>query len=80
MNGPNIVCAGCGKPTTLRKPVCDDCMRAGGTTPMEYCPLCVSSLMLADSPILAADRFGVHYTRAGGYAGKCTAIHTPGAP
>ena len=25
MTGPQLVCAGCGKPTTLFKPVCDDC-------------------------------------------------------
>lgn len=26
MSGPRIVCAGCGYPTTLYKPVCDDCV------------------------------------------------------
>jgi hypothetical protein len=33
MNGPNLVCAGCNKPTTLYKPICDECMRASGQEP-----------------------------------------------
>lgn len=26
VNGPQIVCAGCNKPTTLFKPICDECL------------------------------------------------------
>lgn len=33
MNGPTLVCHGCQKPTTLYKPLCDDCMRACGQEP-----------------------------------------------
>lgn len=34
MAGPNLVCAGCSKPTSLYKPVCDDCLRLAGHEPM----------------------------------------------
>lgn len=39
MNGPNLVCAGCQKPTTLYKPICDECMRACGQEPRPECEL-----------------------------------------
>lgn len=74
MNGPRLICAACGDTTTINKPICDACVRAAGGTPVEYCSLCESSVMLVNSPILAADKFGVHHTKAGGYAGKCTAL------
>lgn len=73
MNGPRPICAGCQKPTTWTKPVCDDCMRAVGETPTQYCPLCESVMLLANTQLLKADKFGVHYTKTGGYAGKCSA-------
>lgn len=44
-----------------------------GETPLEYCALCESALTLANSPIVKADKFGAHYTKTGGYAGRCTA-------
>lgn len=70
MNGPQLVCAGCQKPTTLTKPVCDDCMRAAGVEPVAHCVLCEAALY-RDSAVLPAER-GVHKTRGGGYAGRCT--------
>lgn len=33
MSGPGLVCAGCGQPTSLHKPICDICMRAAGQEP-----------------------------------------------
>lgn len=44
MNGPGLVCAGCGEPTTLFKPVCDDCMRGDfGILAARTCPDCAGS-------------------------------------
>lgn len=66
MNGPNVVCAGCGKPTTLNKPVCDRCLM--GITPgASFCELCAAGL--------PTDKHGYyHLTKTGGYAGKCAAM------
>jgi hypothetical protein len=36
MNGPELVCAGCGHLTTLFKPVCDRCMAAAGQEAMSW--------------------------------------------
>jgi hypothetical protein len=33
VTGPGPVCAGCQKPTSFYKPICDDCMRASGQVP-----------------------------------------------
>jgi len=71
MSGPSLVCAGCGDPTTLLKPVCDDCLRMAGEAVTGYCALCDISFR-ADSPVQAASG-GVHLTKSGGYAGRCTA-------
>lgn len=46
MNGPGLVCAGCGKPTTLFKPVCDICLSMTGDTELlagRTCPDCGGS-------------------------------------
>jgi len=51
-------------------------MRAAGETPLEYCALCESAMLLANTQIQRADKFGIHYTKTGGYAGKCTAVPT----
>jgi hypothetical protein len=64
--------------TTWGKPLCDDCLRAAGDIPVAYCALCESAVMLTNSPIQKADKFGVHYTKTGGYAGKCYALPTTG--
>lgn len=78
MNGPNVVCAGCGAPTGLFAPLCKDCARnyveLVGEIPT--CPLCDSMGWPIHAPILPADKFGIHYTKAGGYAGKCSAAST----
>lgn len=70
MNGPRIVCAGCGEPTTEFKPICDKCLTATGETPRAFCALCEAGLVV--------DKVGVHTTRNGGYAGKCTAVSIAG--
>lgn len=64
MNGPQPICAGCGTATTLFKPVCDDCIRASGQTPIN-CVFCLSG----HYPEI---RHGLHYNDAGGYVGKCS--------
>lgn len=67
MRGPGVVCAGCGEPTTLFKPVCDNCLIAAGETPRPYCALCEAGL--------GTDKHGYyHLTKTGGYAGKCAAM------
>lgn len=69
MNGPRIVCAGCGEPTSLYKPVCDDCRAlhdevAAGFGVERYCVLCEQGLSV---------EHGMHKTKTGGHAGRCTA-------
>lgn len=67
MNGPQIVCAGCGAATGLYAPLCDQCARnyveLVGEVPS--CALCDAGL-----PV----KHGMHTTKTGGYAGKCAAI------
>jgi predicted amidophosphoribosyltransferase len=66
VNGPNPICAGCGEIMKVwGKPICDKCLSASGVEPAEFCALCEGGLK--------ADKFGLHLTKAGGYAGKCTA-------
>lgn len=67
VNGPNPICAGCGEPMKVwGKPICDDCLIATGVEPVEFCALCETGLK--------TDKHGLHLTKAGGYAGKCTAF------
>lgn len=69
MNGPQIVCAGCGAPTSIYAPLCKQCahnyVELVGEIPS--CALCDSGLTV--------DRHGIHTTKTGGYAGLCSA-HT----
>ena len=67
MNGPRIVCAGCGRPTTLAMPICARC---GGKSPEPFCVFCESALN-PKSVLAPADGNGFHYTKSGGYAGRC---------
>jgi len=79
-SGPSLVCAGCGEPTTLNKPVCDRCVFLGGGTPApSFCALCETALNMKNSPVLPADEYGIHKTSSGGYAGKCVAIAAEGS-
>jgi hypothetical protein len=66
MNGPRILCAGCGEPTSGINAICDKCMTPAGEVPKAYCALCEAGLPLG--------RHGMHATPTGGYAGKCTDI------
>lgn len=50
MNGPRPICAGCEKPTTWHKPICDDCLIAAGETPRPYCALCDAVGLKVDCP------------------------------
>lgn len=71
MNGPRVVCFGCGEPTSLSKPICDRCRGLTGvpdSKPEPYCALCERGL-----PV---DKWGLHTSTGGGYAGKCTAGRT----
>lgn len=36
MNGPQLVCAGCNEPTTLFKPICDNCLQMAGQPECEH--------------------------------------------
>lgn len=74
MNGPGLVCAGCGNPASPTKPICDACLRATGQEPRKFCALCERALN-RNSDVAAADNFGIHRTVSGGYAGKCEAAH-----
>ncbi len=80
MNGPQVVCAGCAKPTSLGKPVCDDCTGLMAEVGHPICPLCQSIEWPIKAPIRPADKFGIHYTETGGYAGKCSAGSISGEP
>lgn len=69
MNGPRLVCAGCGDPTSLGKPVCDDCMGLMAEVGHPICPLCERGFELTH---------GLHTNKDGGYVGRCS--HTSLAP
>ena len=68
MNGPQVVCAGCGAPTSIYAPLCKQCARnyveLVGEIPS--CALCDAGLPIG--------RPGMHCTKTGGYAGRCTAV------
>ena len=69
MNGPKVVCAGCGIEIRVGPPLCPECAaRWRGELPEVRCSLCDEGL--------PTDKHGYyHLTKTGGYAGKCTA-HT----
>lgn len=67
VSSPTLVCAGCGQPTGLYRPICDDCIRLTGGTPAPVCMLCESGL--------TKDKHGQHVTKTGGYAGRCLQIN-----
>jgi len=66
-DGPKPICAGCGVlMTTFGQPMCGECTRMiTCAQPEQYCSLCLSSAGLTL-------KGGLHYTKDGGYAGKCT--------
>lgn len=64
IRGPILVCAGCFKPTSMWKPICNECLIATGVRPND-CILCLSGKFEL--------RDGLHYHTGGGYAGKCIA-------
>jgi len=68
MNGPRLICFGCSKDTTMLKPVCDDCLGLGGEVRRSICMLCEAGLLV--------DALGMHQSRDGGHAGRCTAVAT----
>lgn len=81
MNGPRIVCAGCGSPTKGLASFCDNCLntlRAMGAagprvdTQGEHCLLCEVGNK--------ANRRGLHLTSSGGYMGKCTEFTSRAEP
>lgn len=64
MNGPQVVCMGCGSPTSLYKSFCDDCAAffVNEIGCMPFCVLCHAGF---------AVEHGMHKTKTGGYAGPC---------
>jgi predicted amidophosphoribosyltransferase len=74
VNGPRLLCFGCGKETTGTKPICDACLIAAGEEPRSFCSLCEASLVTSSGVLIAVA--GIHRTKAGGYAGKCAAVFT----
>ena len=71
MNSPRLLCAACNNPTSVYKPVCDDCLTFFGEVPIAFCALCHSGLPVKN---------GLHQTKTGGYAGRCEANNAPGDP
>lgn len=74
-NGPQLVCAGCGDPTTLHKPICDACLQIYDSGSwrklgLPSCALCVAGLQRSEH--------GQHLTARGGYAGPCEAFESRG--
>jgi predicted amidophosphoribosyltransferase len=65
MNGPRILCAGCGAPTGFYEPFCRDCAAffVSECGQMPFCVLCHQGL-----PV----EHGMHKTPTGGHAGRCT--------
>jgi predicted amidophosphoribosyltransferase len=70
MNGPRILCAGCASPTSVGKPVCDDCIEVLQEHADGYCALCQAA-QTKGAEIMPADKQGDHLTQRGGYAGRC---------
>lgn len=70
MNTPNgspqLICAGCAKPTSIGKPVCDDCISLFAEVGHPVCMLCDAGML--------RDAQGMHHTAGGGHAGRCTAV------
>lgn len=66
MNGPRILCVGCGALTAGINAICDACMTVDNVAPPYVCLLCERGY--------TRDRWGCHTTATGGYAGKCTAF------
>lgn len=66
MNGPEVVCAGCGAPTSIYAPLCKQCARnyveLVGEIPS--CELCDAGFPVEN---------GMHKTKSGGHAGRCSA-------
>jgi hypothetical protein len=60
---PQIVCAGCGCPTNAFKPLCEDCLEVLDEIGTKVCLLCDQGML--------KDANGLHFTKTGGYAGKC---------
>ena len=69
MNGPQVVCIGCGSPTGLNKPFCDDCAKffANEVGCVPFCVLCHAGYPLEN---------GMHKTKEGGHAGRCYSVTT----
>lgn len=71
MNGPQVVCAGCGAPTSIYAPLCKQCARnyveLVGEIPA--CELCDAGF-----PV----EHGMHKTKTGGHAGRCSAAAVSG--
>lgn len=65
MNGPRILCAGCGEPTRGINAICDKCMTPPGESgpPVDRCTLCERGYK--------RDKWGQHTNKHGGYVGKC---------
>jgi len=66
MNSPTLVCAGCASPTSMHKPVCDECMELFAEVGHPVCMLCEGGLLV--------DAHGMHVTKSGGHAGRCVAV------
>lgn len=67
MNGPQVVCAGCARPTSIHKPVCDECRGLFAEVGHPVCLLCENGM--------ARDERGFHLTATGGHAGRCYAFN-----
>lgn len=66
MSGPKPICAGCGVLLPgFGQPFCGECTRMTTFEDPEHepCALCSAGLNL---------KGGLHYNKAGGYAGKCS--------
>lgn len=66
MTGPKPICAGCGVLLPgFGQPFCGECARMSyfAEPETEACSLCAVGLTL---------KGGLHYNKAGGYAGKCS--------
>jgi hypothetical protein len=70
MNGPQVVCACCGAPTSIYAPLCEECARnyVALVGEIPSCELCREGFPL---------EHGMHKTKSGGHAGRCSRLPQP---
>ncbi len=77
MKGPKVICAACDCPTSIHTPLCADCQVLMAEVRHPFCSLCERAFY-SMSDVLPPEH-GIHKTRKGGHAGRCTANKPSGS-